>query len=184
MSLPQPSAALFVVACPACGGWAAAGGDLAGSTGCCPRCAASFLVPRPPAETSAAPPLRNPVPVAVAPAAEPPAAGAESPAPTGIEFALPGAEAPASEAAHADLPPPTFEVPDHVLAGVEAAADLQFREPVRTVGHGANVVELRRLSPEEKDARRRRRNVIMLLTGAAVLIAIVFFCGGLGGRRH
>ena len=62
------------------------------------------------------------------------------------------------------------------------AAEMQFREPVKTVGHGANEIELRRLTPEEKDARRRRRNIVMLLTGAAILIAIAVVLGS--GRRR
>jgi hypothetical protein len=62
-----------------------------------------------------------------------------------------------------------------------AAPDLQFREPVKVVGQGPNAIELRRLTPEEKDARRRRRSIIMLLTGAAILIAIAV---GLGTRRR
>jgi hypothetical protein len=60
---------------------------------------------------------------------------------------------------------------------------MQFRDPVKTVGHGPNAIELRRLTPEEKDARRRRRNIVMLLTGAAILIAIAVVLGS-GPRRR
>lgn len=103
---------LFVVACPACGGWSAATAAMAGAAACCPQCAATFRVPQP-----------------------------------------------------------------------AAAAEMQFRDPVKTVGHGTNAIELRLLTPEEKDARRRRRNIVMLLTGAAILIAIAVFLGSGPGRR-
>ena len=89
---------------------------------------------------------------------------------------------PSPTAPAAAQPLPSFEVPDHVLAPAAAAADLQFREPVKTVGRGPNAIELRRLTPEEKDARRRRRNIVMLLTGGAILIAIAVVLGP--GRRR
>ena len=48
---------------------------------------------------------------------------------------------------------------------------------MKTVCRGAQVVELRRLTGEERDARRRRRNIVMLLTGASILIAIAVVLG-------
>ena len=45
-----------------------------------------------------------------------------------------------------------------------------FREPVKTVGAKGEKRELRRLSPEEKEARRRRRSLIMLFVGLAILL--------------
>lgn len=159
---------LFVVACPACGGWSAATAAMAGEAACCPQCAAAFLVPRPAAAPTPAPPV-------TAPAATPAPTIAPAPAPAAPVEPTPTAPAAAQ-------PLPTFEVPDHVLAPAAAAADLQFREPVKTVGRGPNAIELRRLTPEEKDARRRRRNIVMLLTGGAILIAIAVVLGP--GRRR
>jgi hypothetical protein len=70
-----------------------------------------------------------------------------------------------------------------VHAAPEPATEIQFRDPLKTVGRGPNTIELRRLTPEEKDARRRRRNIVMLLTGAAILIAIAVVFGS-GPRRR
>lgn len=140
---PSANGRLFVVACPACGGWSAATDAMAGVAACCPLCAAAFRVPTPPQDAPAPPP---------------------APAPA-VAIAVPATPA-------AD-PPPTFEVPDHVFAAAAPVAELQFREPPpKTIGHAGQVIELRRLTPEEKDARRRRRNLIILMTGAAILIAI------------
>ncbi len=109
-------------------------------------------------DTGMAPPP-HPVPLAAAPPEPAPA-----PAPA-VPITVPATLA-------AD-PPPTFEVPDHLLTAAAPVAELQFQEPPpKTIGHGGQVIELRRLTPEEKDARRRRRNLIILLTGAAILIAI------------
>ncbi|MFM8984901.1 MAG: hypothetical protein ACKONH_02395, partial [Planctomycetia bacterium] len=142
----------FVVACPACGGWCSVSDAMAGAAACCPLCAAAFRVPAPPHHAPAPP---QPVPGSMT---------------------MPAAPAPAADIAVAVAlaadPPPTFEVPDHVLAAAAPVADLQFCEPPpKTISHGGQVIELRRLTPEEKEARRRRRNLIILMTGAAILIA-------------
>lgn len=68
-------------------------------------------------------------------------------------------------------------------AAAPQADPLQFREPVRTVRIGREVIELRRLTPEELAARRARRNILMLLTGAALLIVIVLLFGTRGRRK-
>lgn len=167
MTESSANPSLFVVACPACGGWCAASAAMAGASACCPQCAAAFLVPRPTATLTPAPAVTA---TAVTPAPAIIAAPVE-PAPPATESAEP-------------LPP--CEVPDNELAAAAPAAaidDLQFREPVRTVGRGANAIALRRLTPEEKDARRRRRNIVMLLTGAAILIAIAVVLGPRRRRR-
>jgi hypothetical protein len=149
---------LFVVACPACGGWSAATAAMAGKSACCPQCAAAFLVPWPTATP--------PAPVVAAPATPPPESSAApvepTPAPAAIESAAP-------------LPPSA--VPDHELASAAPAGELHLQEPVKTVGRGTHAIALRRLTPEEKDAHRRRRNMVMLLTGAAILIAIAVVLG-------
>jgi hypothetical protein len=158
---------LFVVACPACGGWSAATAAMAGESACCPACAAAFRVPRPAAAPTQAPPVTAPAAARLPEAAAAPVEPAPAPAPRATESAD---------------PLPTFEVPDHGLAPAAPATDLQFHEPVKTVGRGPKAIELRRLTPEEKDARRRRRNIVMLLTGAAILIAIAVVLGT--GRRR
>jgi hypothetical protein len=160
-SLPS----LFVVACPACGGWFAATAAMAGASACCPQCAAAFLVPRPTAAPTPAPPVTAP------PATPAPEIIADPVEPTPVPPATASAE-----------PLPPCPAPDHERAPAAAAAELQFRDPVKTVGRGSNAIALRRLTPAEKDARRRRRNIVMLLTGAAILIAIAVVLGT--GRRR
>lgn len=160
MTESSANPSLFVVACPACGGWCAASAAMAGESACCPQCAAAFLVPRPTATPT-------PAPAAIATAA--------TPAPEII--AAPVEPTPAPLATESAAPLPTFEVPEHVLPPAAPATDLQFHDPVKTVGRGPKAIELRRLTPEEKDARRRRRNIVMLLTGGAILIAIAVVLG-------
>jgi hypothetical protein len=80
-------------------------------------------------------------------------------------------------------PPPSFEVPDHLLQPTEPGAELQFRPPVKTIGDGPDAIVLRQLLPAEREARRRRRNIVMLLAGGALLTAIVMRFGGSGRRR-
>jgi hypothetical protein len=65
------------------------------------------------------------------------------------------------------------------------AAELAFSEPVRTIRHGDSVIEIRRLTPEERQARRFRRNVLMIVVGVSILLAVVILLGvGGGGRRR
>jgi len=54
-----------------------------------------------------------------------------------------------------------------------AASDLVFQEPVRTVRHGGEVIEIRRLSPEERRKRRFRRTLMMIVIGGSILLLIV-----------
>jgi hypothetical protein len=58
-----------------------------------------------------------------------------------------------------------------------ADQELEFREPVRTVRHGDTVIEIRRLTPEERRARRFRRNLMMIVIGVSILMAIVVIFG-------
>lgn len=137
---------LFVVACPACGGRCAVGAGMAGAAARCPLCAAGFRVPAP--SVAAELPARPPEPAAALPAS-------------------------AAQDAAAPEPAPTFEVPDQLLAPDEPVQELQFREPsAKTIDFGATTIELRRLTPAERESRRRRRTVIFLLGGAVILIAI------------
>ena len=163
--LPPASAAsepLLAVACPTCFGAVAVGAKLFGLAADCPLCGQGFLVPTKAAAVSAAPQAA-------------PAASSAAPA------------APAASSAEHPWPQAGASVPDGTLAEHATAAEdaavapdlvpMRFRDPVVTVGSGENVVELRRLSPEEKARRRTRRNVIMLLTGLSILMAIVLTLG-------
>ncbi|MGB8853142.1 MAG: hypothetical protein WCC69_06220 [Pirellulales bacterium] len=59
----------------------------------------------------------------------------------------------------------------------ERNRDLEFREPVRTLQTKDGMLELRRLSDEEKQLRRGRRNIIMLLVGTTILIVLTLLLG-------
>jgi hypothetical protein len=155
--------ALFVVACPGCHGAIAATAALAGAAACCPLCAAAFVVPVP--EPPAAP-----VPAAEPPSARPAAAERSAPIVAPVTDAGPSGPVDWTETPDSNLSDGLVSQPE---PQPEPDREMTFREPVRTVGSGANVIELRRLSPEEKDARRRRRNILMLLTGGAILVLFV-----------
>ena len=193
MSMPDSSVAEtpFAVACPGCHGALAVTISLAGSAVCCPLCACGFLVPDPRQPQPTAPPRKekdrrsrdrhrqetpggparstvrdldipSDAPVSTAALQAPPA-----PVPGGMADAAAAAEDPAVAAASPD------------------AASYRFREAGPTViGTGADAIELRRLSPEEKQARRIRRNLIMLLSGSAVLIVIALIFGRSSGKRR
>ena len=174
---------LFAVACPACGGRSAATAGMAGQPACCPQCAATFLVPEPPASSVPTPATAA---VALVVADVPPAAAELAPvvaAPAPITATTPaeparvtgGERSPAerSSPAAAFTPVPAADADPASDLPADVAAEVRFQEPpARVVGHGRHAVELRRLSPEEKEIRRRRRNILLLLTGAAILIAI------------
>lgn len=161
-------AALVVVACPACHSPSAAAAADAGEAVRCPVCASAFLVPM----LAAARPIHRsndaPQPATIPDAATTPEPDAAVGAPE------PGVD------------PRVMDEPFAAAVTAPVAAPqpdpLQFREPVRTVRVGREVIELRRLTPEELAARRARRNILMLLTGAAVLIVLVLLFGA-GGRR-
>lgn len=175
---------LFAVACPACGGRSAATAGMAGQPACCPQCAATFLVPELPASSvpTPAPSDLAPVVVDVAPAtadlapvvAAPTPIAATAPAEPGRGTGgtqSPAEDSPPAAAAFTPVPAADLDPASDLPAGV--AAEVRFQEPpAKVVGRGRHAVELRRLSPEEKEIRRRRRNILLLLTGAAILIAI------------
>jgi hypothetical protein len=77
-----------------------------------------------------------------------------------------------------EAPSPPEEVP-YLGPALLAPEDqeLEFREPVRTVRHGDTVIEIRRLTPEERRARRFRRNLMMIVIGVSILMAIVVIFG-------
>lgn len=162
-------AALVVVACPACHAPSSAAADDAGEAVRCPVCASAFLVPI----LAAAKPMDRsndvPRPVPMSESAAMPEPGAAVAAPE------PGVDPRAMDEPLAAAVTATAAAPQ--------ADPLQFREPVRTVRIGREVIELRRLTPEELAARRARRNILMLLTGAALLIVIVLLFGTRGRRK-
>lgn len=55
--------------------------------------------------------------------------------------------------------------------------DLEFREPVRTIRQGDTVIEIRRLTPQERSSRRFRRNLMMIVVCVSILLAIVVIFG-------
>jgi type IV secretory pathway VirB10-like protein len=136
--------------------------------------------------TAWAPPLQPAAPISPAPAWQttpsipptpptPPVAEAAPDAPPQETFNLPDAVTAAPAQA------PVFPAP---AAGgaVPAHPQLQFREPVLSVGRRGHEKELRRLSPEERRVRRGRRNIVMLLVGVAVLLVLVLVIS-MQGRR-
>lgn len=162
-------AALVVVACPACHSPSAAAEADAGEAVRCPVCASAFLVP----VLAAARPIHRsndaPQPATIPDAATMPEPDAV------VAVTEPGVADPRGL-------DESFGAAATAPAAASQADPLQFREPVRTVRVGREVIELRRLTPEELAVRRARRNILMLLTGAAVLIVLVLLFGT-GGRR-
>jgi hypothetical protein len=166
---PEP---LLALACPTCFGAIAVGSDLLGQAAECPLCQCGFRVPL----TSVADTTPQPAVAASAtsPATEPPARPRQQHREPRPHAPPPKTAAPPSKENAFDEPPPQ----------AAPVKELQFQEPVRTVGSGAQVVELRRLTPEEKAVRRARRNLIMMLTGVSILMAIVFSLGTKRSKRR
>lgn len=198
--------ALFVVACPVCQGQIAATGSTCGSDACCPLCASLFRVPFPPARATEAespgpadtpqrsslgedwegvieqlaPPRReadddgHPGP----PATFEPAAG--EPSATAPEPSVATEASRTTEPSFAVVEPATASeaLPTLGHPPVDAApGELRFQEPIRTVRVGGEVIEIRRLSPEERRARRLRRTLLMIVVGISILLAIVVLAG-------
>lgn len=196
MTMPAESVAdtPFAVACPGCHGALAVTLGLANTAACCPLCACGFLVPDPRQPQQAAAPTKRRESrqrasrdaVEQRPGAsrrdleipsQQPAADSTAP-PSAATFSAPAA--PADVGAAAAVPT------GGMLPGSPTAAgEYQFREAgPAIVGSGADAIELRRLSPEEKQARRVRRNLIMLFVGAAILIVFTFLFGRASGKRR
>jgi hypothetical protein len=205
MTGPLGPDALFVIACPVCRGQVAATGSLCGHDACCPLCASLFHVPVPvTVETAAAPEPRVAEPTlaedwgGVIGQLAPPASRAASAAPPAVapepsDFTLdqpeeapeasielpPVAEPESHAAAEPEVPAGAF--PMHAAATVAStASELAFQDPVRTVRHGDAVIEIRRLTPEERRTRRFRRNLMMIVVGVSLLLLIVLLAGGFG----
>ena len=65
---------------------------------------------------------------------------------------------------------PTNVPKDAVVIETEDGGYVALREPVKTVGTGAEARELHVLSPEEKSRRRLIRNIVMYTVGLTILI--------------
>lgn len=85
--------------------------------------------------------------------------------------------------------PPRRAAPRHAATGDDLpvvggtpldpkASELAFSEPVRTIRHGDTVIEIRRLTPEERRARRFRRNVLMVVVGVSILLTTYLLLSG------
>lgn len=68
--------------------------------------------------------------------------------------------------------PPTNVPKDAVLIETEDGGYVALREPVKTVGTGANERELHVLTPEQKAKRRIIRNLVVFSVGLTVLFVI------------
>lgn len=179
---------LLAVACPTCFAAIAVGADLFGGPADCPLCGGGFNVPLkaapppPAAAPGSRPPAEAATPAAAAQAAthSPSAATASMPthSPVPVLAPTPAGAAPLTGGATATTLAGGHEDPVAAAASPTApSSELAFHEPVMRVGSGDNVIELRRLTPEEKAQRRARRNVVMLLLGVSILMAIVLSLG-------
>ena len=166
---PEP---LLAVACPTCFGAIAVGSDLLGRPAECPLCGDGFRVPvAGVADAPRQPPAASPTPEASPPRREDSSRNhrpAARPEPAAPDFV-----AASPQDSLAELQP-----------SAKPAGELQFREPVRTVVSGDQVITLRRLTPEEKATRRARRNVVMMIAGVSILMAIVFLFGTKRTKRR
>jgi hypothetical protein len=166
---PEP---LLALACPTCFGAMAVGTDLLGKAAECPLCGCGFRVPltgiadTPSQAAVAASPASH--------ATEPPARPRQHHREATPNAPPPKPASPLSKKNAFDEPPPQ----------AAPVKELQFQEPVRTVGSGDQVITLRHLTPEEKAVRRTRRNLIMMLTGVSILMAIVFSLGTKQPKRR
>jgi len=178
LTAPLGPEALFVVACPVCRGQVAATGSLCGRDACCPLCASLFHVPVPVPAATVAEPAARPGPHADGPTLGEdwgPVIGQLAP-PAGPDASA-APETRGQEPADFEYPEPE---PAAAAARLPAAGELVFQEPVRTVRHGSTVIEIRRLTPEERRTRRFRRNLMMIVVGVSILLLIVHFAGGFG----
>lgn len=174
-SRPAPGG-LFVIACPTCFGHVAASAGMAGQPACCPLCAGTFVVPLPQAAPPPPPAARPAEPPVAREAVAPPQVATRTAA---LEPAVTEAPPAADDSAVAPPADDPFAMPA-LQAGETAPAviaELRFQEPVKTVGRGANTIELHRLTDEARRIRRGRRNILLLLVGAAILMIIVMIFG-------
>jgi len=150
-----PAGELMAVACPFCHAALAVASDLFGKPAACPLCEKRFLVPLPTAAGSLAPILDLAPPAAV----------------QATTLVAPVSDLWSGVTTDAEVSPQTSLTTLPTAATVQG--ELEFKEPIKTVGYGANAVELHCLTPEEKTARRSRRSMVTLLAGVSILMTIV-----------
>ena len=61
-----------------------------------------------------------------------------------------------------------------VVIPTEGGGHVALHEPVKTTGKGLNEIELRRLSPEEKQRRRLIRNIVLAVVGIGILVLTAY----------
>lgn len=183
-------AALFAVACPACGKSLAAAARDAGRRAKCPCCNAALLLPAAPpvgmpAEGSAAAdarivgpgvPILPPANIVPVPAAPAPQSAAVGP-PSTANDADGGAAWPVAAS-----PLPTFELPADLFADHDAAR-ITPPEPGSGTVPVAGGIEGTIREQRDCERRRSRRSLLMLVIGSVILLGIVFAFTGIGSRR-
>lgn len=98
-----------------------------------------------------------------------------------------GSSGPSSNAASL-LPPgtgnPAASQPIAAASGHTPTSDdtglLRLREPVKTIGHGDDEIELRKLTPEEKARKRFKKNLILWGFGIVMLVVTMVILLTLG----
>lgn len=79
----------------------------------------------------------------------------------------------------APMEEPSLQIADSdILIPTEEGNRVALHEPVKRVTHHGEVIELRRLTPEEKLRRRRNRTFCMILVAATILLATIYFLLG------
>ncbi|MCE9545396.1 MAG: hypothetical protein K8T25_07755 [Planctomycetia bacterium] len=148
------------LACPWCNGSFQVTADMVGQQVACPHCNESVSVPVAEAGPFDPPPVVEHAEPAPPPAAEAIAAGQ----PTAVST---DPMAPASIAATADI---------HAVATTAAAtAVLAPEQSTRKIVVGDKVVEIRRLTPEQRARRRFTRNLVMIGICVVIMICTLAF---------
>lgn len=177
----ESAPASFAVECPGCQTLLAVPRHRTGAGARCPTCGAGFLVPEPPAPLApaAAPaPCEGPAEPLTAPAAShvEPLVFSEPPLPSTrrlVAQTVADPPVPYTAVLTAVEEAAPFTPPDTSADPPAMAAELAFREPAKTIRSGGEVIQLYRLTAEERRLRRGRRNLLLLVIGAAVLVALV-----------
>jgi hypothetical protein len=69
---------------------------------------------------------------------------------------------------------------NRIVLPTEDGGYVTLRDPVKTIGHGDEEIELRTLSPEEKARRKLKKNLILWGFGLlliAITLALLLFVG-------
>jgi len=177
----EPAPASFAVECPGCRTRLAVPRNRTGAGARCPTCGTAFLVPEPPpplAPPAAPAPSEGPAEPLAALAAShvEPLVFSEPPLPSNRRLGaatVADPPVPFATSRTEDEEATPFAPPDTIADPPAMVAELAFREPAKTIRSGGEVIELYRLTPEERRLRRGRRNLLILVIGAAVLVALV-----------